>query len=93
MKLDSKIDRVQADLVEIKISQARTDERFNSMDERFKSIDTQLSDIKKGTDTQFADIKVQLRGQDTRLWGFIATLSATIIGFLVKLAFFPNVKV
>lgn len=60
---------------------ARTDERFNNMDERFKSIDTQLSDI-----------KIQLRGQDSRLWGFIVALSLAIIGFLTKLAFFPDVK-
>ncbi len=57
-----------------------------------KSTETQFADLKKSTDTQFADIKIQLRGQDTRLWGFIVTLSLTVIGFLSKLAFFPEGK-
>jgi hypothetical protein len=82
----------------------KTDERFNSIDERFKFIDTQLSDIKKSTEIQlsdikksteiqFSDIKTQLRSQDNRLWGFIAVLSVAVIGFLGKLAFFPDLKV
>jgi hypothetical protein len=58
--------------------------------EQLKGLDTQLTDFKKSTDTQFADIKIQLRAQDTRLWGFIVTLSLAIIGFLSKLAFFPQ---
>jgi hypothetical protein len=58
--------------------------------EQLKGLDTQLTDFKKSTDTQFADIKIQLRAQDTRLWGFIVTLSLAIIGFLSKLAFFTQ---
>jgi hypothetical protein len=72
---------------------AQSSEQMKALDTQLsdfkKSTDTQLSDLKKGTDTQFADIRVQLRAQDTRLWGFIVTLSLTIIGFLSKLAFFP----
>jgi hypothetical protein len=55
-----------------------------------KGTETQISDLKKGMDTQLSDIKIQLRAQDTRLWGFIVTLSLAIIGFLSKLAFFPQ---
>jgi HD-GYP domain-containing protein (c-di-GMP phosphodiesterase class II) len=40
---------------------ARTDERFNS-------IETQITDFKKSTDTQLADIKTQLKTQDARIW-------------------------
>jgi hypothetical protein len=58
--------------------------------EQLKGLDTQLTDFKRSTDTQFADIKTQLRAQDMRLWGFIVTLSLAIIGFLSKLAFFPQ---
>jgi hypothetical protein len=60
---------------------ARTDERFNAIDERFKFIVTQL-----------VEIKAQLKSQDNRLWGFIAVLSVAVIGFLGKLAFFPDIK-
>jgi chromosome segregation ATPase len=81
-RLDHKLDAIAADVVEIKVSQARTDERFSALD-------TQLTDLKKSTDTQLEDIKIQLRSQDTRLWGFIVTLSLAVIGFLSKLAFFP----
>ena len=85
--LDKKLDGLDKRL---EVSQARNDERFNSIDQRFTALDTQLTDFKKSTDTQFADIKIQLRAQDTRLWGFIVTLSLAIIGFLSKLAFFPQ---
>lgn len=96
--LDKKIDGLDKRL---EVSQARNDERFNSIDQRFsaldaqltdfkKSTDTHFADIRKSTDTQLADIKIQLRAQDTRLWEFIVTLSLAIIGFLSKLAFFPQ---
>jgi flagellar capping protein FliD len=65
--------------------------------EQFKNIETRLSDFKESTDTQLSDLKTQLsetrtqlRSQDTRLWGFIVTLSLAVIGFLSKLAFFPQ---
>jgi septal ring factor EnvC (AmiA/AmiB activator) len=69
--LDRKLDAIAADVVEIKVSQARIDERFSA------------------SDTQLEDIKLQLRSQDTRLWGFIVALSLAVIGFLSKLAFLP----
>jgi archaellum component FlaC len=75
---------------------ARTDERFNSIDERFKGVDERFKGVDerfKGIENQLTDIKVQLRAQDTRLWGFITTLSLTIIGFLTKLAFFSGARV
>jgi hypothetical protein len=78
--LDKKIDGLDKKL-EVYIAQSS---------EQMKGLDTQLSDLKKNTDTQFSDIKTQLRSQDTRLWGFIVTLSLAIIGFLSKLAFFPQ---
>jgi chromosome segregation ATPase len=56
-RMDRKLDAISNDLVEIKISQARTDERFNSIDQRLSTIETQASDFKKSVDTQFADIK------------------------------------
>lgn len=68
--LDKKIETLDK---KVEIFAARTDERFNSVDEKFNSIDqrfhaleTQVADIKKGTDTQLTDIRVQLRSQDNR---------------------------
>jgi prophage regulatory protein len=70
-RLTQSFEAIAADVVEIKVSQARTDERFSA------------------SDTQLEDIKLQLRSQDTRLWGFIVALSLAVIGFLSKLAFLP----
>jgi predicted nucleic acid-binding Zn-ribbon protein len=101
-RMDRKLDAISNDLVEIKISQARTDERFNGIDQRLstietqasdfkKSVDTQFADIKKSTDTQFADIKIQLRAQDSRLWTFISALVLAVVGLLTRFLFFPQV--
>jgi hypothetical protein len=48
-------------------------------DERLKSIDAQL-----------IDIKLQQRSQDNRLWTFIATLFVVAIGTIAKLTFFSG---
>lgn len=69
---------------------ARTDEQFKNIDVRFSSIDTQLADIKKSTDTQLSDIRLQMRSQDNRLWTFVVALFLAVLGFLAKFAFFPG---
>lgn len=96
-RVDRKLAAIADNIVEIKISQARTDERLNSIDERFKgidqrfnSVDGQFADIRKSTDTQFADIKVQIRAQDSRLWTFITALILAVVGLLSKFLFFPQ---
>jgi septal ring factor EnvC (AmiA/AmiB activator) len=93
-RIDRKLDIISADIVEIKVSQARTDERLNSLEGQLldfkKSTDTQFADLKKSTDTQFADIRVQLRAQDSRLWTFISALVLAVVGLLTKFLFFPQ---
>jgi NifB/MoaA-like Fe-S oxidoreductase len=56
-RIDRKLDGVVADLVDIKLSQARTNERFNAIDQRFNAMETQITDLKKSTETQIADLK------------------------------------
>ncbi|MGB8701909.1 MAG: hypothetical protein WCD18_21040 [Thermosynechococcaceae cyanobacterium] len=82
-RIDRKLDTIASDIIEIKISQARTDERLNSLE-------VQVSDIKKNTDTQFADIKTQIRAQDARLWTFVTGLIIAVVGLLAKFLFFPQ---
>jgi archaellum component FlaC len=93
-RMDQKLDTITTNIIDIKISQARTDERLNSLETQVsdfkKSVDTQFSDIKKSTDTQFSDIKIQLRAQDTRLWSFITALVLAVVGLLAKFLFFPQ---
>jgi hypothetical protein len=92
--LDKKIDGVD---IKLDIHIVKTDERFNSIDERFNSIEIQISDLKRNTDTKFADLKtdvtdlkLQLRAQDNRLWTFVGALFLAVLGFLAKFAFFPR---
>jgi hypothetical protein len=73
---------------------AQNSEQMKSLESQItdlkRSTDTQFADIKKSTDTQFADIKIQLRSQDSRLWTFVTALIVMLVGFLTKLAFFPQ---
>ncbi len=65
---------------------ARTDERFNS-------IETQITDFKKNTDTQLTDIKAQLKNQGARIWTLMVSSVVALLGLLAKVAFFPDVNV
>jgi hypothetical protein len=89
-----RLDRIEVSVERITDAIASIDKKLDvyiaQNTEQMRSVDTQLLDIKKSVDTQLSDIKIQLRAQDTRLWGFIVTLSLAIIGFLSKLAFFPQ---
>jgi uncharacterized protein YdaL len=44
----------------------------------------------EGFNKRFDSLEIRVTAQDTRLWGFIVTLSLAVIGFLSKLAFFPK---
>ncbi|NJK29793.1 MAG: hypothetical protein HC940_06410 [Acaryochloris sp. SU_5_25] len=89
-KLTTAVESIQTDIQDIKVSQARTEERFNSIDQRFTTLEIQVSDLKKSTDTQFADIKTQLRSQDNRLWTFLVAMFLAVLGFAAKLILFPG---
>lgn len=54
---------------------ARADERFNSID------------------TQLTDVKAQLKSQDARIWTLMVSSVIALLGLLAKLAFFPEIKV
>jgi septal ring factor EnvC (AmiA/AmiB activator) len=85
--LDKKIDSVDKKL----------DVHIAKTEEQFKSLDIQISDLKRNTDTKLTDIKtkitdirLQLRAQDNRLWTFVGALFVAVLGFLAKFAFFPG---
>jgi predicted nucleic acid-binding Zn-ribbon protein len=58
--------------------------------EQMKSLKSQMTDLKKSTDTKLAEIRTQLRSQDSRLWTCVTVLIVMLVGFLTKLAFFPQ---
>jgi hypothetical protein len=61
------------------VHMAKTEEQLKGIDARFAGIDSQL-----------ADIKVQLRSQDNRLWTFVGALFVAGCGAIAKFAFFPG---
>jgi predicted nucleic acid-binding Zn-ribbon protein len=82
--LDKKIDALDK---KVEVSAARTEERFNRIDQRFASLETQVADLKKQVvdirsdfKADIADIRVQLRSQDNRLWAFIVALFLAVYG-------------
>ena len=78
-KIDRKLDVIVADLVELKISQARMEERFNGVDQRLDTIDHRLDSVEE-----------RLKSQDNRIWGLIAGVVLALFGLLAKMAFFPG---
>jgi hypothetical protein len=48
-----------------------------------------IGEIKSDFKADIADLKIQMRSQDTKIWGFIAALFATAFGFIAKLTFNP----
>jgi hypothetical protein len=83
--------QTQPDRVDrIEVSVDKITDVIASMDKKLDVYIAQSTEQMKSIDTQLSDIKTQLRAQDTRIWGFIVTLSLAIIGFLSKLAFFTQ---
>jgi hypothetical protein len=60
--------------LEVKTSQARTEEKLNAIDQR-KRIDS---------------LEQRNIAQDVRFWGFLGIIVTALIGLLSKLAFFPG---
>lgn len=77
-KIDRKMDAIATDVVEVKIAQARTEERLNALE-------TQMSDVK----SELRDVRNEVKGQDTRLWRFVVALFLSLAGVLAKVVFFP----
>jgi septal ring factor EnvC (AmiA/AmiB activator) len=96
-KIGTAVVSIQSDVTDIKISQARTDERLNSLEKQLSDtraeFKTDIADLK----TDITDIRLQLRryssrreSQDNRLWTFVGALFVAVLGFLAKFAFFPG---
>ena len=66
-KLTTVVESIQTDVQDIKVSQARTEERFNSIDQRIDSLETRLEDFKQSSDNQIADLKKSTETQITDL--------------------------
>jgi chromosome segregation ATPase len=89
-KISVAVASIQSDMADIKISQARTDERLNGLEKSLSDtraeFKTDIADLK----TDITDIRLQLRAQDNRLWTFVGALFLAVLGFLAKFAFFPG---
>ncbi|MDG2991062.1 hemagglutinin [Candidatus Synechococcus calcipolaris G9] len=87
--------------IEVKVSQAETSEKFNTLEERLsgeintvraeiKAVDDKLSGQIKAVDDKVIDLQDRQKTVDSRLWGFIVTLTGAIIAYLIKLSFFDQ---
>ncbi len=85
--LDKKIDDLDK---RVEVNAARTDERLKALEGQVSDLKSQLKEQASDVKEQISDIKLQLRAQDTRLWGFVAAVFVTTLGFLTKLTFFPT---
>lgn len=88
-KILAKLDVISSDIVEIKVTLAKHDERFNSIDQRFDAIDKRFEAV----DKRFEAIEGNLKAQDTKIWGLVSGIVLALFGLLAKLAFFPTPKI
>ena len=85
--MDKKLDSIDAQLTDIKIVQARTDEHLNSIDKRIDGLDKRMD----GLDKRMDNIEVRLASTDNRLWTFVGILVTALLGALAKVFLFPQV--
>lgn len=88
-KLNSNVEVIQSDIQDIKLSQARTEERFNSVDQRFNSVDQRFDSLEKSVNKRFDSLEQRTIGQENRFWGLVALLTTSLLGVIAKVAFFP----
>ncbi|MDG2989896.1 hemagglutinin [Candidatus Synechococcus calcipolaris G9] len=74
----------------IDVHVARTNEQFNTVRAEIKAVDDKLSGQIKAVDEKVTDLQDRQKTVDSRLWGFIVTLTGAIIAYLVKLSFFDQ---
>ncbi len=75
--------KINADIQEIKISQARNEEKLNGIDRRLESFE-------KTVNTRFGNLETQVNKQDNRFWTFVLLLGSSLVGVVTKLVFFPT---
>jgi hypothetical protein len=84
---------IQGDIQDIKISQARTEERVISIDQRIDALDKSLSQridaLDSSLNKRIDSLEQRGNGQETRFWGLVAILATTLLGILGKVVFFP----
>ncbi|NJM67452.1 MAG: hypothetical protein HC851_18150 [Acaryochloris sp. RU_4_1] len=95
-----RLETIQADIQDIKLSQARTEERFNSIEQRFDSIDQRFDSLEtslnqridsldKSVNKRIDSLEQRANGQETRFWSLVAILVTTLLGIVGKVVFFP----
>ncbi|MDS3860051.1 hypothetical protein RIF25_04435 [Thermosynechococcaceae cyanobacterium BACA0444] len=81
VQADVKIVQVdlQALTLEVKVNQAKTDERFKSIEEKVDALKQEV-----------ADLRLQQRTTDNRILTFLFTAFITAVGLLTKVIFFDR---
>ncbi|AFY59647.1 hypothetical protein [Synechococcus sp. PCC 6312] len=103
--MQTTLNTVQTDLqaltLEVKVNQAKTDERFKSMEEkidlRFQAMEERidlrfqaLEEKSIGIQKEVADLRIQQRSTDNRILTFLFTAFITAVGLLTKVIFFDG---
>jgi chromosome segregation ATPase len=88
-----RLDAIAADIQVIKISQARTEEKFNSIDQRIDALDKSLNQridaLDKSLSKRIDSLEQRSVGQETRFWGLVVLLGGALLTILGKVVFFP----
>jgi hypothetical protein len=78
-----RLDTIASDIQDIKISQARTEEKVIALEQR-------IGDLDKSLGKRMDSLEQRNVAQDVRFWGFLGIIVTALIGLLSKLAFFPE---
>ncbi len=103
-----RLDSIQSDIQDIKLSQVRTEEQIKATDQRIGGLDKSLSkriddmdkslskridDMDKSLSKRMDSLETRGNAQETRFWGMVTLLATALLGTLGKVIFFPIDKV
>ncbi|NJM28557.1 MAG: hypothetical protein HC856_10800 [Pseudanabaena sp. RU_4_16] len=92
-----RLDSIQSDIQDIKLSQARTEEQIKATDQRIgdldKSLGKRIDDLDKSLGKRMDSLETRGNAQETRFWGMVTLLATALLGILGKVIFFPIDKV
>ena len=89
-ELKSDIGELKADIAKVRTElESDIGELKAGIDKVRSELKSDIGELKADLKADISDLKIQMRSQDTKIWGFIAALFATAFGFIAKLTFNP----
>lgn len=93
VSINDRLGTITDDITDLKVGQARMEERFNTIDQRFETVDQKFETFDQKFETvstQLTNLDNRLKAQDNKFWTLTLTMFAAILGALAKVTFWPS---